>query len=60
MFNLVAFLPDERWWANLLRKIRWRRYNRITYILYGISKSVEKRASEVTVVSEQVAYAGCR
>ena len=41
MFNPVAFLPDERRCANLLRKIRWTRYNRITCI-YCHSQNIKK------------------
>lgn len=41
MFNPVAFLPDERCCANLLRKIRWTRYNRITCI-YCHSQNIKK------------------
>src|SRR5215469_13385141 len=41
MSNLIAFLPDERWCANLLRKIRWTRYNRVTCI-YCHSQNIKK------------------
>ena len=41
MFNLVAFLADERRCANLLRRIRWRRYNSITCI-YCHSENIKK------------------
>jgi|SRR5215813_2378925 len=41
MSNLIAFLPDERWCANLLRKIRWTRYNHVTCI-YLHSQNIKK------------------
>ena len=41
MFNLVALLSDERCCANLLRKIRWTRYNRIICI-YCHSQNIKK------------------
>ena len=41
MVNLIAFLDNERWCANLLRKIRWRRYNRVT-CMYCHSQNIKK------------------
>ena len=41
VFNLVAFLPDEPGCANLLRKIRWPRYNRVT-CMYCHSQNIKK------------------
>src|SRR5215471_19838972 len=41
VFKPVAFLPDERGCANLLRKMRWTRYNRIICI-YCHSQNIKK------------------
>lgn len=41
MVNLIAFLDDERWCANLLRKIRWAGYNRVTCV-YCHSENIKK------------------
>jgi transposase-like protein len=42
--NPVAFLTDERGCADLLRKIGWTRYNRITCIYYH-SQHIKKNGS---------------
>jgi intracellular sulfur oxidation DsrE/DsrF family protein len=47
VLNLVAFLPDERGCANLLRKIRWTRYNRVTCIYKKLVTDLMERGVEV-------------